>query len=172
MPMRLSLRLVLAGFASLVAALVVIVAFAGRPAPSTTASAAAGAQAWAMIDRLFHVDGRVPGTSAGGPAPASPARPAAPAPGAVVAELPPAAAPSSEGGDRFGAIDRRATAPRTLPTPAATPAPVVVAPPVVAPPAAPAPAPAPTPAPLGPVSSLLDAVTSLVSGLLGILTGG
>ena len=166
MPVRLSLRLVLAGLASLVVALVVIVAFAGRPAPGPGASAAAGAQAWAMIDHLFHVDGRVPGTSAGGPAAASPTTPAAPAPGPVVAKLPAAAAPANEDADRVAAIDRHATAPRTLPT--AAPAPVVVAPPVVAPPAAPAPA----PAPLGPVSSLLDAVTSLVNGLLGILTGG
>ena len=44
--------------------------------------------------------------------------------------------------------------------------------PVVAPPVAAPPAPVPAPAPLGPVSSLLDAVTSLVSGLLGLLGGG
>src|SRR5207245_2401512 len=93
MPMRPSPRLVVAGLASLLVALVLVVGFAGRPTPSPTASAAAGAQAWAMIDHLFHVDGRPP-------------------------------------------------------------------------------APVPAPAPLDPVSSLLDAVTSLVSGLLGLLGGG
>ena len=152
MPMRLSLRLVVAGLASLLVALVLVVGFAGRPTPSPTASAAAGAQAWAMIDHLFHVDGRAPGTSSGGPAASAPPPPTqpAPAPAAAVAQLPPAAAPAEDGG-RFAAIDRHASAPRPLPAAAATPAPVVVAPPVAAPPA-----PVPGPATTGSVSSAED----------------
>jgi hypothetical protein len=168
-PTRLSLRLVVAGVASLLAALVLITVISTRSAPAPRATAAAGEQAWAVIEHLFHVEGPIPGTSVRSPGPPSPAAPPAAAPGPVVAQLPPA--PASPDGGRFAAIDRHATAPRIPPTAAPTPAPVIVPPPLASGPA-PTPAPLPAPAPLGPVSALLDAVTSLVSGLLGLLGGG
>jgi hypothetical protein len=166
MPSRPSLRLVAAGLASMLVALVVITVLAARPASSPTASAA-GAEAWSVVERLFHVDGRVPGVSSNWPAPATPTAPPAPASDAAVAQLP-TAAPAHDGG-RVAAIDRHAVAPRPAPPAPPPPAPVVLAPPVAAAPAPTTPAPLPAPAPLGPVSSLLDAVTSLVNGLRGLL---
>jgi hypothetical protein len=160
---------VVAGLATLVAALLLTVLLAGRATPSPNTSAIAGAEAWAMIEHLFHADAGTPGTS-GGVLPDVPATPPSIAAGdSAVAQLPRAAA-VAPAGDRFAAIDRHAQAPRPATTAAPRPAPVV-APPVASAPA-PAPAPLPVPAPVAPAASLLDAVTSLVAHLLGLLTGG
>jgi hypothetical protein len=161
---------VVAGLATLVAALLLTILLAGRATPSPNTSAIAGAEAWAMIEHLFHVDAGTPGTS-GGVLPDVPATPPSIAAGDFpVAQLPRAAV-VAPAGDRFAAIDRRAQAPKPVTTGAPPPAPVVVAPPVASAPA-PAPAPLPVPAPVAPAASLLDAVTSLVAHLLGLLTGG
>jgi hypothetical protein len=170
-PLRLTLRLVIAGLGSLMVALLAVILLAGHTTPSPNASAIAGAEAWAMVEHLFHLDAGAPGTSFEGTLPVAPSTPPSiPAGGSTVAQLPRAVA-LAPAGDRFAAIDRHAHAPAPAGTAATPPAPVVVAPPVASAPA-PAPVPVPAPAPVAPASSLLDAVTSLVAGLLGLLTGG
>jgi hypothetical protein len=172
-PLRLTVRLVIAGIATLVTALLLVTLLGGRPTPNPRTSAIAGAEAWAMVEHLFHVDANTPGMLSSGttsPVPTTP--PSIAAGGSSVAQLPPAAALTPAGG-RFAAIDRHAQAPKPAPAPAAAPppAPVVVAPPVVSAPA-PNPAPLPAPVPVLPAPSLLGAVTSLLASLLGLLTGG
>jgi hypothetical protein len=163
-PLRPSLRLVVAGLVSLVAALVVITLVSVRPAPSPRAPAT-GTPVWAMIEHLFDHDVPIAGASASGSTPAAlPAPPASEPGGPVVAQLPPAAVVTP---GRVAPIDRRIQAPRQHPTAAPAPAPVVLAPPVDLPAT-----PLPAPAPGEPAPSLLGTVISLVANLLGLLTGG
>jgi hypothetical protein len=164
--LRLSLRLVVVGLVSLLAALLVITTLVpARPAPTPLASAAAGAQVWAMIEHLFHHDPPTAGAPPSGSVPVALSAPPASDPGGpVVAQLPPAAVVTPGG---VAAIDRRAQAPRQAPTAAPPPAPVVAAPRVDLPAA-----PLPAPVPVVPAPSLLVTVTSLVANLVGLLTGG
>lgn len=161
MPLRMPLRLVIAGLVSLAAALMVIAVIPTHSASNPDADASAGSSAWAVVEQLFppatpsEPSGGVSVTTPDAPAPAS-----VPAP--VQAKLPPAAAITS--GGRFAAIDRHATAPVPAAPAAPVPAPVAVAPP--------ASAPVPAPVPVAPAPSLLDAVTTLVANLLGLLVGG
>ncbi len=163
MPLRLAERLVAAGLACLVAALAVVTVIAMRPAAGDPAATArAGEQAWAMIEHLFHVGFPAPGLPVYGGVHIIPPAPDKAPPssngGSAVAQAP--AAPG-----RAVPIERHA-APKPAAPAAPAPAPVAVAPPVVAAPAPP-PAPAPAPAP-----GLLEEVGALLSGLLGLLTGG
>jgi hypothetical protein len=163
-PLRLSLRLVVAGLASLAAALVVITLVPARPAPSPRTPATA-TQVWGMIEHLFDHDVPAAGTPASGSTPAAlPAPPASDPGGSGVAQLPPAAEVTP---GRVPVVDRRVHAPRQAPTAPPAPAPVVLAPRVDLPATPP-----PAPAPALPAPSLLDTLTSLVANLLGLLTGG
>jgi hypothetical protein len=164
-PLRSSQRLVVAGLATLVAALLVITLVTARSAPSPDARAVAGAQTWAMIERLLHRDAPSTGAIPGGSTPAAPPAPASTNPGDPVVAQPPPAAVVTPG--RIAAIDRRPLVPRQAPT-APPPSPGVVVPPRTAASAAPLPA----PAPVAPAPSLLSTVTSLVATLLGLLIGG
>lgn len=166
MPLRLAERLVAAGLACLVAALAVVTVIAMRTSGDDPAvSARAGEQAWGMIEHLFHVGFPAPGLPGHGGVdviPPAPAAPSSPQSGSAVAQVP---APAPAAPSRAVPIERHAS-PRPAAPAAPAPAPVAVVPPVVSAPA-PTPAPAPAPAP-----GLLQEIGALLSGLLGLLTGG
>lgn len=165
MPLRLAERLVAAGLAFLVAALAVVTVIAMRTSgDDPAASARAGEQAWGMIEHLLHVGFPAPGLPIYGGVEVIPPAPGAsstPQSGSAVAQAP--AAPARP--TTAQPVERHASPKPAAPT-APAPAPVAVVPPVVSAPA-PTPAPAPAPAP-----GLLQEIGALLSGLLGLLTGG